>query len=232
MTTRMWADDDELFALSKQKLFSAVVGDILDTLGFFHQFLSPAIKPLRQDMVVIGRAMPVLEADVYQEHSTSGHWKEGNQSFGIMFEALDSLKKNDVYITSGSSPAYALWGGLMSNRAICCGAAGAVLNGYCRDSAEIEALNFPVCCMGTYAQDQGVRGKVLDFDCTIEFDGIRVAPGDIVFGDRDGTLIIPKEVCEEVFAKALEKVATENKVRDAIRKGMSTVEAFKTFGVM
>lgn len=120
----------------------------------------------------------------------------------------------------------------MSNRAICCGAAGAVLNGFCRDSREILELNFPVCCMGTYAQDQGVRGKVLDFNCTIEFDGVLVHPGDIVFGDRDGTLIVPQEVAEEVFAKALEKVSTENKVRTAIRNGMSTVEAFKTFGVM
>lgn len=227
-----WKDDAELFTLTKTHLFTAAVGDILDQMGYRHQFLSPNIKPLDLNMVVIGRAMPVLEADVFEEHPASGNWKQGSKSFGIMFEALDSLKENDVYITSGSSPNYALWGGLMSNRAIACGAAGAVLDGYCRDSREILELNFPVCCMGTYAQDQGVRGKVLDFNCTIEFNGIIVRPGDIVFGDRDGTLIVPKDACEEAFSRALEKVATENKVRDAIRSGMSTVEAFKTFGVM
>lgn len=120
----------------------------------------------------------------------------------------------------------------MSNRAICCGAAGAVLDGYCRDSREILELNFPVCSLGTYAQDQGVRGKVLDYGCAIEFNGIRVNPGDIVFGDRDGVLIVPKEAGEEAFAKALEKVSTESAVRNAIRAGMSTVEAFEKFGVM
>ncbi len=227
-----WKDDAELFTLARSKLYTAVAGDILDQLGFRHQFLSPQIKPLNVEHILIGRAMPVLEADVFEEHPSSGNWTHGSQPFGIMFEALDSLKPNDIYITSGSSPRYALWGGLMSNRAICCGAAGAVLNGFCRDSREILELNFPVCCMGTYAQDQGVRGKVLDFNCTIEFDGVLVHPGDIVFGDRDGTLIVPQEVAEEVFAKALEKVSTENKVRTAIRNGMSTVEAFKTFGVM
>ena len=227
-----WSNDGELFTAAKTKLFTAVVGDILDQMGFRHQFLAPQIKILNPDTVVLGRAMPVLEADVYEEHSSSGHWQQGNQSFGIMFEALDSLKENDVYITSGSSPNYALWGGLMSNRAIACKSAGAVLDGYCRDSREILELNFPVCCLGTYAQDQGVRGKVLDFNCAIEFNGIPVRPGDVVFGDRDGTLIVPKEAVEEAFSRAFEKVSTENKVRDAIRQGMSTVEASKTFGVM
>ncbi|MDO1915733.1 RraA family protein, partial [Escherichia coli] len=87
---------------------------ILDTLGYMHQFVSPAIKPLDVNTVVAGRAMPVLESDVYETHSTSGKTAIGEKPFGIMFEALDALKENDVYITTGSSLRYALWGGLMS----------------------------------------------------------------------------------------------------------------------
>ncbi|CAI0868893.1 RraA family protein [Serratia liquefaciens] len=228
----MWSNDKELFQLMRTKLFPAVVGDILDTMGFLHQFFAPPIKPLQMNMVVAGRAMPVLEADVYELKSSSGHNEITQQPFGLMFEALDSLKEDEVYIATGSSLRYALWGGLMSTRARHLKAAGAVLDGYVRDSNEILELNFPTFSHGTYAQDQGPRGKVIDYRVPIEFNGIRVHPGDIVYGDRDGVLIIPQEVERDAISLALEKVSTENRVRTAISNGMSTVEAFETFGVM
>ena len=228
----MWKNDTELFHLMKTKLFVAVVGDILDTKGYLHQYVSQTVKPLCNDMIVAGRAMPVLEADVFEHQSSSNKTEIGKKPFGIMFEALDSLKENDVYITTGCSLRYALWGGLMSTRAIHLKAAGAVLDGFCRDSNEILNLNFPVFSHGTYAQDQGPRGKVIDYNVPIEFNGVRVEPNDIVYGDRDGVLIIPKAVEKEVITEALEKVTTENAVRIAISKGMSTVEAFEKFGVM
>ncbi len=227
----MWKNDDELFSLMKEKLYTAVAGDILDVLGYRHQFLSPAVKPVDVGMVVAGRAMPVLEAD-YFEAEEKGSGPLSGKPFGLMFHALDDLKKNEVYIANGSSPRYAMWGELMSTRARVAGAAGAVLNGYYRDTNGILALGFPTFGFGSYAQDQGVRGKVLDFRIPIEIDGICVMPGDIVFGDRDGVLIVPQAVEEEVFRRALEKVSTENEVRIAIEKGMTTVAAFEHFGVM
>jgi regulator of RNase E activity RraA len=226
-----FADDADLFAAMRAKLFTAVVGDILDTMGLMHQFLPPHIRSLRDDMVVLGRAMPVLEADHFGA-SQLGHSPLSAKPFGLMFEALDSLKPHEVYVASGSSPRYALWGELMSTRALHLKAAGAVLDGYVRDSAGILALNFPTFSYGTYAQDQGPRGKVVDYGLPIEVGGVRIRPGDIIFGDRDGVLVIPREAETEAVAKALEKATTENKVRLAIQNGMSTVEAFKTFGVM
>src|SRR3546814_1308962 len=68
--------------------------------------------------------------------------------FGLMFEALDSLQRNEVYICSGASPRYALWGGLMSVRAMYQKAAGAVVNGYSRDTNEVLQLNFPTFSLG------------------------------------------------------------------------------------
>lgn len=226
-----FADDTALFAAMRTKLFTAVVGDILDTMGLMHQFLPPHIRALRDDMVTIGRAMPVLEAD-YFGAAEQGHSPLSAKPFGLMFEALDSLREHDVYIASGSSPRYALWGELMSTRALHLKAAGAVLDGYVRDSAGILALNFPTFSHGTYAQDQGPRGKVVDYGLPIEVGGVKIRPGDIIFGDRDGVLVIPREAEAEAIAKALEKVATENKVRLAIQNGMSTVDAFAKFGVM
>lgn len=231
-TKIIWQNDQELFKIAKEELFVALVGDVLDKMGYLHQFLSPNIKPLRKDMVVIGRAMTVLEADTFEESSTQTNNPLMKKPFGMMFEALDSLKENEVYICSGSSPRYALWGGLMSTRALKLKAAGAVVDGYSRDTSEIEKLNFPTCSLGTYAQDQGPRGKVIDYRVPIEFNGIRVNPGDIVYGDRDGVLIVPQEVEKEAFTGAIEKARGEKLVQKALEEGMSTVEAFEKFGIM
>jgi regulator of RNase E activity RraA len=228
----MWKDDNELFGLMRERLFPAVVGDILDTMGFLKQFLHPHIRPVATSMVVAGRAMPVLESVCFAAVEEEGKLPLSRQPFGIMFEALDSLKPHEVYVATGCAPLFAMWGGLMTTRAMHLKAAGAVLDGYSRDTSEVLELGMPVFSYGGYAQDQGVRGKVVDYRIGVEINGVRVNPGDIVFGDRDGVLIIPKEAEEEAIRKALEKASTENRVRTAIHNGMSTVEAFKTFGVM
>jgi len=227
-----WRDDDELFALMRGQLFPAVVGDILDTMGFLHQFLSPQIRPLRPDMVVIGRAMPVLESNCFSNSEPEGHSELSRKPFGLLFEALDDLRRHEVYLATGCAPQFALWGGLMTTRAVHLKAAGAVLDGYSRDTPEVLELGLPVFSYGGYAQDQGPRGKVVDWRVGVECQGVRVSPGDIVFGDLDGVLVIPRAAEEEAIRRALEKASTENRVRDAIQRGMSTLEAFKTFGVM
>ena len=224
--------DPERFALMRRELFSAVIGDVMDKLGLLHQFLPPQIQPLRDDMVVVGRAMPVLEADVFDEVSESGSNPLLQQPFGLMLEALDDLKPQEVYICTGASPRYALWGELMSTRALKLGAVGAVMDGYSRDTPGILALDFPTFSYGRYAQDQGPRGKVIDFRCSIEMGGVRIRPGDLVFGDLDGVCIVPQEAEGEVIQAALEKVRGEQLVRKAIEEGMSAVEAFRTFGIM
>lgn len=223
--------DAELFALIRSELFTAVVGDVLDALGYQHQFLPPGIMPLDKRMRVVGRAMPVLEADVFSATGDSVGPLAG-KPFGLLFEALDDLKPDEIYIATGSSLRYALWGGLMSIRALHLKAAGAVLDGFARDTNEIEALGFSVFCRGAYAQDQGPRGKVIDYRTPIEIEGVRINPGDLLFGDREGVLVIPRQVEAEAIERALEKVRTENKVAEAIRGGMSTADAFATFGVM
>lgn len=228
----MWKDDEELFGLMRQRLFPAVVGDILDTMGFMRQFLHPQIKPVESRMVIAGRAMPVLETLCFDAVNEAGKSEVAGVPFGRLFEALDDLKPNEVYVATGCAPQFALWGGLMTTRAMHLKAAGAVLDGWSRDTSEVLELGLPVFSYGGYAQDQGPRGKVVDWRIGVEINGVRINPGDIVFGDRDGVLVIPKAAEEEAIRKALEKASTENRVRDAINKGMSTVEAFKTFGVM
>ena len=228
----LWKDDQELFKIARHELFTALVGDVLDKLGYLHQFLPAQVKPLQRDMVVIGRAMPVLEADVFAERQQESQLDLMQKPFGLMFEALDSLRPNEVYICSGASPRYALWGGLMSTRAIALKAAGVVVDGYSRDTNEILRLGFPTFSLGTYAQDQGPRGKVIDYRVPIEFGGIMVCPGDIVFGDLDGVIIVPQEVVHEAFSGAIEKARGEKLVKQALEHGMSTVDAFAKYGIM
>lgn len=227
-----WKTDKELFSLAKKELFVALVGDVMDKLSYRHQFLPAYVKPLDPKMVVIGRAMPVLEADVFDEIVENSKNPIMKKPFGIMFEALDSLQEDEVYVCTGSSHNYSLWGGLMSNRALKLKCAGAVVDGFTRDTDEILRLGFPTFGAGTYAQDQGPRGKVIDYRVPIEWAGVSIRPGDIIYGDRDGTLIVPKEIETEVFEKAFEKGRGEKLVLKAIQEGMSTVEAFEKFGIM
>lgn len=227
-----WKNDDELFQISRNDLFTAVVGDIMDLMGYQRQFLPPQIQPLRSDMVTIGRAMTVLEMDDVGGEQLGRRDPTLARPFGLMLEALDDLQKNEVYVCTGSSPSYALWGELMSTRARIRGAVGAVVDGYSRDTKGILEMNFPCFSYGRYAQDQRPRGKVVDFRCTLEMGGVKIQSGDIIFGDLDGVCVIPREIEEEVFVRSLEKARGEKRVAEAIRGGMSCREAWDRFGIM
>lgn len=226
-----WKNDIDLFEVMRKELFSAVIGDIMDKLGYLHQFLPPQVQPIREDMVVVGRAMTVLEADCLENTQKSLNPIQ-NKPFGLMLEALDDLKLNEVYICTGSSPNYALWGELMSTRAQILGAAGAVVNGYSRDTKGTLELNFPTFSYGRYAQDQAPRGKVIDFRCPIEIEGVKINDGDIVFGDMDGVCIVPREIEKEVIIAALEKARGEKTVAEAIKGGMSAKDSWDKYGIM
>jgi regulator of RNase E activity RraA len=218
----------ELISLIKTRLFTSVVGDVMDSLGLTHQFLPPEISALRPDMIVCGRAMTALQADCA---STNISAEGKNAPFGLLFEALDSLKENDVYVATGASESYACWGELMTTRALQLGAVGAVLNGFSRDTHGISKLNFPTFSTGRYGQDQYVRGRVIDYNCPLEFPNhTRVDPGDLILGDMDGVVAIPRLREKEILELSLEKAGEENKVKEAIMKGMSATEAWSRFG--
>lgn len=229
---KLWKNDDQLFSLVQRELFTCVVGDVMDKLDLQHQFLPPQIRPLRADMVVIGRALPVLAVDVFAEKVVGTANKLMGKPFGLMLEALDDLHPNEVYVNTGSSPRNALWGELMSIRARKLGAKGAVLNGYTRDTNAILDLNFPTFSWGPYGQDSSPRYKVVDFRVPLEIGAVRLRPGDILFGDIDGVCVIPAEAADEVFAKSLEKARGEKLVRKALESGSSAVKAFEKHGIM
>lgn len=228
----LWNNDDELFAIAERELFTCVVGDVMDTLRLRHQFLPPQIRPLRQDMIVLGRAMPVLAVDVFEDKMTGTANELMAKPFGMMLEALDALRPNEIYVSTGSSPRNALWGELMSVRATRLGARGAVLNGYSRDTRAILAMGYPTFSFGPYGQDSAPRYKVVDYRVPVEIGAVRVEPGDVIFGDIDGVCVVPAPVVTEVFTKALEKARGEKRVRKALEAGSTAVAAFNEFGIM
>ena len=217
-----WDDDRQLFDLVRQSLYTPVVGDVLDGLGFHHQFLSPALQPMKDEMVVVGRAMPVLTANVFapQKHP-----------FGRLTEALDQIEPGEVYICSGTLRC-ASWGEILTATARKRGGNGAIVDGFHRDTRGILAQNWPVFSRGRYAQDAAVRSSVIDFRCPIEIDGVRIEPGDLVFGDLDGVLVIPRSVEDEAISRALEKARAEKVVLREIEEGLSSTEAFRKYNIL
>jgi regulator of RNase E activity RraA len=227
-----WKSDEELFEVAQKELFTCVVGDTLDKQNLLHQYLPPQIQPLSRDMVLIGRAMPVLSGDVFQEKIEGSANELRAKPFGLMLEAVDDLHQNEIYVNTGSSPRNALWGELMSVRARKRGARGAVLNGYVRDTKAILAMEYPTFGFGSYGQDSAPRYKVHDFRIPIEISGVLIRPGDILFGDIDGVVVIPSEVETETLSLALDKMRGERSVRRELEEGSSAVAAFKKHGIM
>lgn len=218
-----WKSDAELFALCCRDLYTPVVGDILDNLGFTHQFLPQPIQPLREKMKLAGRAMPVLMIDVFGKQK---------QPFGKLTEALDQLQPGEIYLASGGEMRCAYWGEILTASAKKRGAVGAVINGFHRDTPKVLEQNWPVFTRGRFAQDSGVRTQVVDYRCPIEVGQVAVRPGELVFGDLDGVVIIPQQVEAEVIERALGKARGEKLVRTEIEAGMSSTAAFKKYGIL
>jgi regulator of RNase E activity RraA len=217
------AKERELFALIKEELYTPVVGDVLDALGYYHQFLPQPIQPALDEMKLVGRAMPVVMIDVHGPQK---------KPFGLLTEALDQLEPGEIYLCSGGDMRCAYWGELLTATARTRGAAGAVVNGFHRDTPKMLEQNWPVFSRGRFAQDSSVRTQVTNFRCPIEIGGVWVEPGDLVFGDLDGVVIVPQKVQGEVIEKSLEKARKENVVRKAIEAGMSSTAALKKYKVL
>ncbi len=218
-----WTNDFELFELMKGVLYTPVVGDILDVMGEWHRFLPQTIQPITPEMKVAGRAMPVQIADVWGPQPTP---------FGRLTDALDQILPGEVYLATGGTLRCAAWGEILTATARVRGGAGAVVDGFHRDTPKVLEQGWPVFSRGRYAQDAAVRSSVVDFRCTIEIGEVRIDAGDLVFGDLDGVVIVPKRLETEVIERALEKARGEKLVRAEIEAGASSTEAFGKYGIL
>jgi regulator of RNase E activity RraA len=219
-----FATERDMFDLMAQKLAAAVISDILDALGFRDQVMRATIRPLYPEALVVGRAMPVLYAEVF-EVPEKPHQME--------IEVVDSLKPDDVLVAyAPATTKAALWGGILSTAAKARGARGVVIEGMTRDVKQITSMTFPVFASGASPLDSNGRLRVFAYRCAIECGGVLVEPGDIIFGDGDGVVVIPQDIVVETVNEALRRVEAEHLTADELRKGTLLRDAYAKHGVL
>jgi regulator of RNase E activity RraA len=218
--------DDSLFDMMAEKLYVAVISDILDSMGLRNQVLQPGIVPAQPDarQVLVGRAATILVGPQYEviEHP-----------YTTQISAIDALMPGDVVVSGvGGMTNVAVWGELFSNAARARGARGFLTDGCHRDTRMVLDLGFPVYSRGPRPVDISGRGTVISVGRPIEVAGVRVRPGDVVFAEVDGIVIVPEEVVEETVSRAFEKVAKEDGAREDLRAGYLLSEVWSKYRVL
>jgi len=218
--------DSDFFSELRGKLYTAVLSDVLDELGLRNQAMRAGIRPLDESLVLAGFARTGLFRDVY-------HVAPGHNPYELEIRILDDLKPNEVVAFGcGASGRIAPWGELLTTAARARGAVGAVTDGLVRDVRGIRSVKFPVFHGGIAPLDSKGRGEVTAIDVPIECGGVRIEPGDLIFGDVDGVVVVPRRVEEETLKRAFDKVASENKTRDELLNGAKLKEVFERHGVL
>ena len=206
------------------KLYSAVISDVMDQMGHRVHSMDPSVKPIEPSMKTWGEAVTV-----YMETVT----EVPEKPFQLEMEVLDSLKEGQIIVNQcNATELSAFWGGLLSNAAMGRKAAGAISDGGARDYDEIVELGFPTFCRGLSPYDSLGRMDGVDRDIPIVCGGIRVNPGDLLYGDVDGVVVVPQDIADEVIKRAWEKVRGESTVREELRGGAGVVETFEKYGIL
>lgn len=218
------ANETALFDKMEKELFTAVICDVLDDLGYRNQSMTGQIRPIQQFASLAGRARTILAADVYTKPDAP---------YEMEIEAVDSVAKNEVIVTATNhSATNAFWGELLSTYAMLKGARGAIIDGCSRDIKRISEMGFKLFTAGFNPLDSKGRCIVIDYNCEINCGGVIVRPNDMVFADIDGIVVIPREVENEVIERSLKKVSMENVFLKDLHNGYSLKEAFKRNGIL
>jgi 4-hydroxy-4-methyl-2-oxoglutarate aldolase len=208
----------------RQFFTAAVVCDALDAEGFRNQSPRVSIPPITCSNVLVGRCKTTLWADM--SHADP-------QPYELELQAVDACQTDDVLVAAaGGSMRSGIWGELLSTAATNVGCAGVIVDGAVRDVRQMEKMGFPVFARGTSVYDSRDRQRVIDIDVPVQIDGVTFAPGDLVFADIDGIVVVPQRVEQAVLGRAWEKVHAENHVRDAIKGGMAATDVFRKFGIL
>lgn len=218
--------DSNFFDELRARLYTAVLSDVLDEIGLRSQAMTPRIRPLDDERVLVGFARTGLFREVF-------HVARDENPYELEIRILDDLAPGDVVVFGcGGSERIAPWGELLTTAARARGAAGAVTDGFVRDVRGIRKAGFPVFHGGIAPLDSKGRGKVAEIDVPIECAGVRIEPGDLVFGDVDGVVVVPRRAEDEVLARAFDKVASENTTRDELLQGAKLKDVFERYGVL
>jgi regulator of RNase E activity RraA len=224
----MFDSDARIFAFVKQRLYVAAVCDILDSLGYRDQAMHQRLRPLLPDIRncgFVGRARTVrwMETDYIVEQDP----------YGMEIEVMDSLRPGDVVVHSTDyAGTNAPWGELMSTVAKHNGAVGCVCDSQIRDCVRIIEMGFPVYCAGIRPLDSMGRGKVMAYDVPVKCGEVLVHPGELVFADFDGVVVVPQEVEKQALELAAEKANKESLSRQELLAGKTLRKVYDRYGVL
>ena len=208
----------------EDKINSSVISDVLDGMGIRGQAMDTTIRPVQDDMKIVGIAATMLMANQYDY---------SKDTFSLQFQVIDALKPGEVLmVCSNGSERAALWGELLSTAARHRGAKGAVIDGVARDIKLIREMNFPVFAAGINPISSKGRIIAVDHKCPVSMGGVTIHPGDLVVADLDGVVVVPGDKIESVIEKALEIVSSETRTRDELKKGAGLYDVFKKYGTV
>ena len=203
-------------------LYTGAISDVLDEMGYRKQVLPWEIQGLTIEHRVAGVAMPV-------EGQPTGS-EDPEEIFVPVLKMLGDLRLGDVIVSQPHDSVSAHFGELSAESAKFRGARGAVIDGGTRDVDYILELGFPVFCRYRTPRDIAGRWKLVSHGQPIQVGEVMIHRGDFVVGDKDGVLVIPRDMTLEVLRRAEGVVGTENLVRKAILRGVHPLEAYREYG--
>lgn len=210
----------------RKQLFTSVLSDSLDSVGFMHQALPSRIRPLDDSLFMVGRARTAAFMEVW-------HHEAGTNPYELEIQLIDSLKPDEIPVFACANPArVAPWGELLSTAAKARGAAGALMDGCTRDVRAIRAMQFPVFHGGIGPLDSKGRGRIMVLDQPVQCAGVQVQSGDLVVGDADGVVVIPQQVEAQVLALAFDKVRGERDTLRDLQRGDRLADVFARYGIL
>lgn len=206
---------------------TAILSDVLDSLGLMQQAMKPFVRPLDETLVMVGRARTGLYMPVYET-------TPGENPYEVEIALVDDLRAGDVVVLACNGPTdrIAPWGELLTTASRCRGSAGCVTDGLVRDVRQIRESKFPVFHGGIGPLDTKGRARMVLRDTPVDCGGARVHPGDIVFGDADGVIVVPAAQVDAVVERAIAKVKGENHTRDALLRGELLGDVFRRYGIL
>lgn len=210
--------------MMRRELYSAVVCDALDALGYTHQSPRVQLRPMTVNEKLVGRCKTTLWADMAHVDP---------RPYELELKAVDECKPDDVLIAAANGSMHSgIWGELLSTAAKNSGCIGTIVDGAVRDVTKMTAMRFPCYARGVCVYDSQNRQRVIDIDVSVAIDGVIFSPGDLVIADIDGVVVVPQAVEKEAIRAAWEKVHAENVTRDAIKAGMKATAAYAKYSVL
>lgn len=208
----------------KKNLYSGVISDVLDGMGYRNQMIGKKIFPLKDDTVIYGPAFTSIATEVYSmpENPLTAQCK-----------VVDQLGEDEVYVlVQRGNYNCAVFGELFATAVLGRKGAGVLLDAYARDLKALKEMDFPLFYAGSDPRTSKGRAEINECQIPIIIDGVTINPGDIIFGDIDGVAIIPKDIADEVIEKSIETMKNEDEVRDGLRAGASLESVYSKHGAI